>query len=285
MSRHLAGRLRDAQRAAKRENRPIPARLPPDTPVLDVPRGLVKILNRDLVAAGIARVEKHNGKRCVVKRDERGRSFDVHGFRHTFNSLLAAAGVPLRTRQVLMRHASSGTLTDDVYSDPKVLDLRGALDRLPALPLDRRPSADGLRATGTAPSDAPSLVAPDVAPTAGDSGQLSGAADESAVTAAAMDALSKTVASGAAGKSNERSTSVVNRSSMSGRQDLNLRPSAPHADALARLRHAPRVHIQVTPPDHVSQPRSGLAGAGVCDRARGESRESRRRRPAAYPRR
>ena len=28
---------------------------------------------------------------------------------------------------------------------------------------------------------------------------------------------------------------------MSGRQDLNLRPSEPHSDALARLRHAPNL--------------------------------------------
>ena len=40
---------------------PIPARLPPDTPLFDVPAQLVKILDRDLVAAGIARRVKVDG--------------------------------------------------------------------------------------------------------------------------------------------------------------------------------------------------------------------------------
>lgn len=53
LSRHLAERLRDAQRAAKRENRPIPARLSPTEPLLYVPSGLLQILNRDPTAAGI----------------------------------------------------------------------------------------------------------------------------------------------------------------------------------------------------------------------------------------
>ena len=134
----VSDKLQAVRSEARAAGEPTPARLRPDTPLLDVPTGLVRILNRDMVAAGI------------VKRDERGRSFDVHGFRHVFNSLLAAADVPQRTRQVLMRHASSGTLTDDIYSDPKVLDLRGALDKLPALPLHPAPNAERMRATGTA---------------------------------------------------------------------------------------------------------------------------------------
>jgi integrase len=165
LRRHLAERLEAAQRAALRERRPVPARLDDEERVLHAPPGLVKALDRDLVAAGLATIERlTDGRRRVVKRDNRGRSFDVHGFRHTFNSLLAAAGVPLRTRQVLMRHRS-GTLTDDVYSDRQLLDLRGALDKLPALPLDDRPDAERLSATGT-----DSSVAPSVAPDSGGTG-------------------------------------------------------------------------------------------------------------------
>ena len=59
--------------------------LPPDTPIFTVPAGLVRILDRDLVAAGIA------------KRDERGRTVDVHAMRHTFGTLLSKGGVSPRT--------------------------------------------------------------------------------------------------------------------------------------------------------------------------------------------
>ncbi len=237
LSRHLAERLKIAQRAAKRDSRPIPVRLPDDMPVLDVPSALVKILNRDMVAAGLARIERQNGKRRVAKRDNRGRSFDVHGFRHTFNSLLAAAGVSLRARQVLMRHATSGTLTDDVYSDAKLLDLRGALAKLPALPLKRPAEDTRERATGTdngTPNQGPRLVALTVAPTAGNGRELLGSADKRAGAAAGTAAVSRIVASASGVKSNERPTSAVSRSHDSGRQDSNLRPSAPHAHPNAR---------------------------------------------------
>ena len=206
--------------------------------MLDVPRRLVKILDRDMVAAGLARIERRNGKRHVAKRDNRGWTFDVHAFRTTFNSLLAAADVPLRNRQVLMRHATSGTLTDDVYSDAKLLDLRGALAKLRALPLTRHAETDCESATGTddsTPNQGPRLVAP----TAGNGRELLGNVDKWTGAADGNATVSRTVASASGVKSNERPTHAVNRSLNSGRQDSNLRPSAPHADALARLRHAP----------------------------------------------
>ena len=60
-----------------------------DTPLFTVPAGLVRILDRDLVAAGIARrVEVSPGKWKIDKRDERGRTVDVHALRHTFGTLL-----------------------------------------------------------------------------------------------------------------------------------------------------------------------------------------------------
>ncbi|MGI6417093.1 MAG: hypothetical protein ACOX1P_15630 [Thermoguttaceae bacterium] len=51
--------------------------LPADTPVFRVPRDLVRILDRDLRLAGIP------------KRDERGRTVDVHAMRHTFGTWLS----------------------------------------------------------------------------------------------------------------------------------------------------------------------------------------------------
>src|SRR5437016_1930157 len=83
----------------------LPARLTGDTPVFAVPAGLVRIFDRDLRMAGIA------------KRDDRGRTLDVHALRTTFGTLLSRGGVPLRTAQAAMRH-SDPSLTANVYTDP-----------------------------------------------------------------------------------------------------------------------------------------------------------------------
>jgi integrase len=148
----LAGKLGTLQSEARRLGKPIPARLPSDAPVFTVPDKLCKILSRDLRLAGIP------------KRDERGRTLDVHALRHTFGTLLSRGGVAPRTAQAAMRH-SKIDLTMNVYTDPKLLDVRGALDALPALPLggERERAA----ATGT---DEPQRVrcnplAPTLAPT------------------------------------------------------------------------------------------------------------------------
>ncbi len=47
-----------------------------------------------------------------------------HALRHTFGTRFSKAGVPLRTAQAAMRH-----------SDPKMLDVAGAVAWLPDLPL------------------------------------------------------------------------------------------------------------------------------------------------------
>ena len=133
----LADKLRRLQGEARQAGAPIPARLPADTPVFDVPDKLCKILNRDLRLAGIA------------KRDERGRVLDVHALRHTFGTLMSKGGVAPRTAQAAMRH-SKIDLTMSVYTDPKLLDVRGALDALPTLPLGgNQAESEAIRATGT----------------------------------------------------------------------------------------------------------------------------------------
>ena len=126
--------------------------LPLDTPLFTVPAGLVRILDRDLRMAGIA------------KRDERGRTLDVHALRGTFATLLSKGGVAPRTAQAAMRH-SDIALTMQTYTDPKLLDVQGALDSLPMLPLDGKlnPDRQTLNATGT-DARRPNLVAPTVAP-------------------------------------------------------------------------------------------------------------------------
>jgi len=70
----------------------------------------------------------------MAMRLERNRVVDVHALRVTFGTHLCAAGVPLRTAQAAMRH-SKPELTANVYTDPKLLDVAGAIDALPALVL------------------------------------------------------------------------------------------------------------------------------------------------------
>jgi len=125
--------------------------LPLDTPLFTVPSGLVRILDRDLRLAGIPKV------------DERGRTVDVHSLRHTFGTLLSVAGVAPRTAQAAMRH-SSIDLTMNVYTDPKLLDVAGAMESLPMLSLSA--SAESAKATGTDDSTV-SPLAPMLAPTLG----------------------------------------------------------------------------------------------------------------------
>ncbi|MEK6676674.1 MAG: tyrosine-type recombinase/integrase [Planctomycetota bacterium] len=126
LSSWLAERLDELQEDARKSGNPIPARLPASTPLFCIPSGLARILDRDLAAAGIP------------KRDERNRVVDVHALRVTFGTHLCAAGVPLRTAQAAMRH-SKPELTANIYTDPKLLDIAGAINALPALTIPSPP--------------------------------------------------------------------------------------------------------------------------------------------------
>jgi len=107
----------------------------------------VCILDRDLVAAGIARrVKGKNGRWWIDKRDADRRTVDVHALRHTTATYLAKAGVAPRTAQTIMRH-SDIRLTLGTYTDPKLLDTAAALDALPSL--NPTPQGERVRATGT----------------------------------------------------------------------------------------------------------------------------------------
>ncbi len=130
LSAWLTERLTKLQDQARTLGQPIPARLPPSMPLFNVPSGLTRIFDRDLAVAGIP------------KRDERNRVVDVHALRVTFGTHLCAAGIPLRTVQAAMRH-SKPELTANVYTDPKLLDVAGAIDALPVLrfPAESTPGA------------------------------------------------------------------------------------------------------------------------------------------------
>jgi integrase len=103
-----------------------------DVPLFDVPDKLVRILDRDLAAAGIP------------KRDDRGRTVDVHAMRGTFASHLARAGVSPVTLKTLMRHARIET-TLKHYADPALLDVVGAVEMLPSVAV----ASASIAATGT----------------------------------------------------------------------------------------------------------------------------------------
>lgn len=128
LSTWLGERLGKLQEQARMSGNPVPVRLPPSAPLLHVASGLIRIFDRDLAVANIC------------KRDERNFVVDIHALRVTFASHLCAAGVPLRTAQVAMRH-SKPELTASLYSDPQLLNVAGAIEALPALALETQAAA------------------------------------------------------------------------------------------------------------------------------------------------
>lgn len=128
--RDWLGQKVDAARdAARAKGLPLPVRFPDDAPLFNVPADLVRAFDRDLRVAGIP------------KRNDRGRVLDIHALRHTFGTHLSKGGVAPRVAQAAMRH-STPELTMNTYTDPRLLDVAGALDALPALPPIDRPDAE-----------------------------------------------------------------------------------------------------------------------------------------------
>jgi integrase len=93
---------------------------PSDELVFLIPADLIRRFHADCKRAGIER------------RDGRDRQVDLHSLRTTFGTMLARSGVPMRTAQQLMRH-SDIRLTANVYVDPGLLDLQGAVESLPSV--------------------------------------------------------------------------------------------------------------------------------------------------------
>ncbi len=98
----------------------------PASKLFNVPDDLSKVFERDRAVAGI------------LKRDDRGRTVDVHALRHTFGTMLSKAGVSPRVAQAAMRH-SSIDLTMNVYTDPRLLDVQGAVESLPQISVTSEP--------------------------------------------------------------------------------------------------------------------------------------------------
>ena len=200
----------------------VPVELPASTRLLTIPKAFCRILDRDLKAAGIP------------KRDDRDRTIDVHALRHTFGTMLSMAGVSPRVAQAAMRH-SSIDLTMNVYTDPRLLDVQGAVESLPSMSVTSDPTESRQRiAVG-----AENLVAPLVAPTRDFSRDL----QSTPVTLTAFPqetGFADTLAATAMSANEKRSLSLAdNERSKSGWRDLNPRPPTPQAGALARLRYSP----------------------------------------------
>jgi len=173
---------------------------------------LLRVLDRDLKAAGIA------------KRDDRGRTLDIHALRHTFGTHLSRAGVPLRTAQAAMRH-SSPVLTANVYTDPRLLDVHGAVEALPSLKTDGEQKSE--RATGTN-----SQLAPVLAPEAGGAVQPESVSVSSGKLGGFKSGQKPRAKSIARPTKKARILTEKDSGQKSGRHDLNVRPPAPKAGAL-----------------------------------------------------
>jgi integrase len=139
--------------------------------LFNVPKSLVRCLDRDLAAAGIAKV------------DDRGRTVDIHALRHTFGTLLSKGGVAPRTAQQAMRH-SDIRLTMKTYTDPRLLDVAGAVDALPDLSIEPTWNQQLAKATGT--DNTPATFAPTFAPDRSKTGQ-NGANMSNILSATASD--------------------------------------------------------------------------------------------------
>lgn len=96
-------------------------RKPEDT-VFDVPTQVVPGMKLDLKRAGIEFV------------DAKGRRADLHALRKSANMMLGLAGVPVRVRQLFMRH-SDIRLTMGVYDDAAMADMEEAVKALEKLDL------------------------------------------------------------------------------------------------------------------------------------------------------
>ena len=137
---YLDDKLAQYRRQTLKDGRTeVPISLPADTRVFSVPRDLIRVFDRDLVAAGLARevTDAQTGKTRIDKTDADGRTLDVHCLRHTFATLLSKSGVVPRMAQELMRH-SDIRLTMNVYTHLQLIDTAGAVESLPSIGLAQR---------------------------------------------------------------------------------------------------------------------------------------------------
>jgi integrase len=120
----LTVKLQMVQADAQKRRHKVPETLASTATVFTVPGCLIRILDRDLKRAGIAKV------------NARGERLDIHALRKTHATLLLASGVSPAVVKTSMRH-STIELTTGTYLDQTVIDTALALDKLPELPIRR----------------------------------------------------------------------------------------------------------------------------------------------------
>ena len=122
-----------------------------------------------------------------------------------------------------MRH-STINLTMNTYTDPKLLDVAGAMEALPALPLGdgRQTAANVLSATGTDDSAA-SPLAPTLAPTTGKTCILGSILDKVAAEAGKPRRAEAVAASACPVKRNNPLTTAVN--GLLGERETGIEPA------------------------------------------------------------
>ena len=113
--------------------RPYLAGRAPRGPLWNFPRESAEVFRTDLAAAGIA------------YRDDSGDVLDFHSLRHTYVSMLSAAGLPTVVVKEMARHAS--VTTTERYMHARFTDRARALDALPVIESPAERAA--LAATGT----------------------------------------------------------------------------------------------------------------------------------------
>jgi hypothetical protein len=125
-----------------------------------------------------------------------------------------------------MRHTDP-SLTANVYTDPKLLDVHGALDALPSLPLDTEQEAmqGRARAVGTGTYDR-SFVALPVALTPDNPGEIVSNPDKTKAEPPKSIGPARLIASAEIDKGSDVLTAPGNPSVEWAMQDLNLRPPA-----------------------------------------------------------
>ncbi len=89
----------------------------PDDKIFEVHWKMFQVMKADLVYAGIP------------YQDERGRTADFHSLRKSANTMLGVAGVPIRIRQLFMRH-SDLRLTMATYDDADFSEMSEAVRAL-----------------------------------------------------------------------------------------------------------------------------------------------------------
>jgi integrase len=100
------------------------------------------------VFVAVPSIDQHKAfleKAGIPFEDEEGRRADIHALRHTYGTLLSQAGVSPRMAMELMRHTDM-RLTMTVYTDPRIFDLAGAVEKLSLPPVEQTTVAV---ATGT----------------------------------------------------------------------------------------------------------------------------------------